>query len=125
MQRKMFLDASKQVFENAYALRHNMTPAEKNLWSYLRLKPLGYKFRRQHAISKYVADFYCHAVKLIIEIDGAIHNTKETKETDNARQSFLESEGIKFLRFSNDDIDTRFDYVQTVIERHLRNQANI
>ena len=121
----MFLDASRHVFENAYALRHNMTPSEKILWSYLRLKPLGYKFRRQHAISKYIADFYCHAVKLIIEIDGGIHNTKEARETDNVRQSFLESEGIKFLRFSNDDIDTRFDYVQTVIERHLQNQTNI
>ena len=120
MQKKMFLDASKQVFENAYTLRHSMTEPEKILWNYLKQKPQGYKFRRQHAISKYIADFYCHSLKLIIEVDGGVHNRKEVSENDKVRQCFLESEGIRFLRFKNEDVLQKIEEVISEIEMFLK-----
>ncbi|HEY9177728.1 MAG TPA: endonuclease domain-containing protein [Flavipsychrobacter sp.] len=123
MQKKMFLDATKSVFINAATLRSQMTPAEKVLWAYLKLKPIGYKFRRQHAISKYIADFYCHSLKLIIEVDGNIHNVKTVADNDKARQEFLESEGIRFLRFTNAEVLSDFDKVKTKIEQHI-NQSD-
>ncbi len=124
MQKKMFLDATQSVFVNAAALRNKMTPAERALWAYLKLKPMGYKFRRQHAISKYIADFYCHSLKLIIEVDGGIHNTKEVADSDRARQEFLESEGINFLRFTNEEVLSNLDTVQSTIDKYLQ-QANL
>lgn len=120
MQKKMFLDATKSVFINAATLRSQMTPAEKVLWAYLKLKPIGYKFRRQHAISKYIADFYCHSLKLIIEVDGNIHNVETVADNDKARQEFLESEGIRFLRFTNAEVLSDFDKVKTKIELQLQ-----
>lgn len=102
VQRKMFLGASKQMFANASALRKNMTKAEITLWEYLRTKPFGIKFRRQHPIGSYVADFYCHALKLIIEVDGNVHLANDVKNNDIVRQENLESEGLVFLRFTNE-----------------------
>jgi cyclase len=70
MEKKMFLGAHPIIFENAKALRNNLTNAEIKLWGCLKTKPIGYKFRRQHPMSIFIADFYCHALKLIIEADG-------------------------------------------------------
>lgn len=70
MEKKMFLGAHPIIFENAKALRNNLTNAEIKLWGCLKTKPMGYKFRRQHPMSIFIADFYCHALKLIIEADG-------------------------------------------------------
>lgn len=120
MEKKMFLDATKPVFENATLLRKNMTPAEKELWNYLRPKPLGFKFRKQHTISKYIADFYCHSLKLIIEIDGGIHSLNTVSEKDRIRQDFLESEGAVFLRFTNTEIFTGLEKVKSKIEQFLQ-----
>src|SRR4051812_19061507 len=111
MKRKMFLGANTKVFENARALRENLTHSELLLWSYLRQKPGGYKFRRQHPISIYIADFYCHPLKLIIEIDGGIHKDSDAQKRDKERQSNLESEGIFFLRFTNDAIEKNLENV--------------
>jgi cyclase len=120
MEKKMFLDATQPVFENAAALRKSMTSAEKILWAYLRLRPLGYKFRRQHAISKYIADFYCHSLKLVIEVDGGIHSIVDVSTKDRIRQEFLESEGIRFLRFTNLDIEMTIEGVKNSIESYIR-----
>ena len=73
----MFYGASNLIFENAKLLRNRLTLSESLLWEYLSNKQLGVKFRRQHPISRYIADFYCHEVKLIIELDGSIHNQSE------------------------------------------------
>jgi len=78
------------VFMNAKALRYNMTPAESMLWSYLNLKVNGARFRRQHPLGNYIADFYCHQHKLVIEIDGGIHLLPEIMENDLEKQAFLE-----------------------------------
>lgn len=72
----MFNQAHPLIFENAKVLRKNMTEGEKVLWGYLKGGLNGLKFRRQHPIGIYIADFYCHSVKLIIELDGKIHNTR-------------------------------------------------
>lgn len=115
----MFLGADSNIFENARVLRGNPTHAEMLLWSYLRQKPLGFKFRRQHPISIYIADFYCHALKLIIEVDGKVHNDFDVRKKDIERQKYLESEGISFLRFKNEEVEKHWGSVIERIEKRL------
>ncbi len=100
----MFLDAEPTIFQNAEALRYRMTAAETLLWEHLKNNQLGIKFRRQHPIGFYIADFCCHKYQLIIELDGDIHNIPEIAANDIVRQTHLEENGIKFLRFKNEQI---------------------
>lgn len=88
------------------------------LWSYLNLKT-GVKFRRQHPLGKYIADFYCHKLKLVIELDGNIHQLPEVIQNDLEKQDFLESEGLKVLRFTNDEIFGQLDKVLEQINKHI------
>jgi very-short-patch-repair endonuclease len=81
-----------------------MTQAELVLWEYLRQHPLGYKFRRQHPLGIYVVDFYCHKSKLVIEVDGSVHGEKEVREADIERQRQLELEGLKVIRYTNEEV---------------------
>lgn len=85
----MFEDANHLVFELAKELRRNMTEAEQKLWFHLRQGISGFKFRRQHPLKNYIADFYCHKLKLVIEADGGIHNKPEVKEYDAIREQNL------------------------------------
>ena len=86
-------------------LRNNLTPAEAVLWSSLQKKQLeGRKFRRQHSIGKYIADFYCPSEKLVIELDGAGHFTPEGSDADEIRDSYMKRLGIKVLRYENREI---------------------
>jgi very-short-patch-repair endonuclease len=92
--------------------RHEPTPAENQLWQHLRSRQIqGAKFRRQHTIDKFIADFYCVEAHLLIEVDGPIHGY--TQE-DAIRQEYLESLGIKVLRFTNDEV---FSAIESVIQR--------
>lgn len=95
------IKSQKQTRKN---LRNNMTKAEIILWSKLKGKQLGYKFRRQHGIGNYVVDFYCPKLKLIIEIDGDVHAYNSQIIKDKERQNYLESLGLKVLRYANNDI---------------------
>jgi cyclase len=104
MKKKMFFGASKLLFEKAKELRENMTQAELVLWEYLRQHPLGFKFRRQHPLGIYVVDFYCHKLKLVIEVDGSVHGDKEVEKADKERQRQLELDGLKVLRFTNEEV---------------------
>ena len=104
MEENMFYGASKIIFENAKELRKNMTNAEKILWNYLKVKPNGYKFRRQHPLRVYIADFYCHKLKLVIELDGSIHDNEEVKLNDEIRQKLIEEDGLTVMRFKNEEI---------------------
>ena len=104
MEENMFFGASKIIFENAKELRKNMTHAEKILWNHLKVKPNGYKFRRQHPLGIYIADFYCHKLKLVIEIDGSIHDNDEVKLNDEERQKLIEEDGLTVMRFKNAEI---------------------
>lgn len=119
MRKKMFLGADHLIFQNAKELRKNMTHAETLLWGYLVQRPLGYKFRRQHPISIFIADFYCHALKLVIEVDGSIHDSNEAKEQDASRQHTLEAEGIRFLRFTNAAVEKHLETVIKEIENYI------
>ncbi len=110
----MFQKANPLIFANAKQLRNNLTDAEVILWEYLRTKPFGYKFRRQHPIQQFIADFYCHSLQLIIEADGEIHQKMENKIADEERDSALHSSGIKVIRFSNKEI---FNSMETVISK--------
>jgi very-short-patch-repair endonuclease len=93
-------------------LREKQTWAETVLWERLRGKKcLGLKFRRQHGIGPYIVDFYCSHLKLIIEVDGSIHENPETKQRDLKRQGALEEAGYKFLRFTNQEVLEGIDSV--------------
>lgn len=123
MYNNMFYGATKDTFDKAKVLRKGMTPQEKKLWEYLRLRPLGLKFRRQHPTGIYITDFYCHTLKLVIEVDGGIHLLKDIANRDKARQEYLEELGLRFLRFTNDEIDNQMQQVTRAIEQYIT--ANI
>lgn len=108
--------ASPNVFRNAAKLRGSMTDTELKLWEYLRTKPDGIKFRRQHPIGGYVLDFYCHKLRLSIEIDGGYHLRPEQKVKDMERTSYLKDVGILEIRFANDDVLSKFEEVKTTIK---------
>src|SRR6266498_4314469 len=111
MRRKMFSGADKLLFERA-----GYTKRTANL----RTKPCGFKFRRQHPFSVYILDFYCHSLKLAIEVDGSIHEIEEVKQNDEVRQQQLEKEGLTFLRFSNDEIRLKPEEIIQQIETFLK-----
>ena len=98
---------SARLRSNARALRKNSTDAERLLWSELRDHRLqGAGFRRQVPIEDYVADFVCHAVRLVIELDGGQHFSDEAERRDFARSEIIEAKGFHILRFSNHDVMT-------------------
>ena len=105
MAERMHKGAGKPLYQWARELRNNATHAETILWNYLKQKPLGYKFRRQHPYAVYILDFYCHSLKLAIEVDGSIHELAEIKENDEKRQKQLEEDGIKVIRFKNEPLE--------------------
>jgi very-short-patch-repair endonuclease len=94
-----------------------MTPSEKALWQRLRSNKIaGLKFRRQHPVKYYIADFYCHEARLVIEVDGPIHDRIDRREHDQQRDGVMEDFGIMILRFSNDEIKYHLKMVLTRIE---------
>ena len=103
---------SKQKAKN---LRSNLTEAEERLWSFVRNKKLGYKFRRQHSIGVYIADFYCHELKLVIEVDGDHHFENQQMEWDIGRANDFRSLGIELIRFQNIDVLNNTEMVLTKI----------
>ena len=100
------------------------TKAEGILWQALRNRRLhGYKFRRQHPISDFIADFYCHECKLIIEIDGGYHNDIEQRQYDEGRTYELNEFKIKVIRFTNNEVIEDIAFVLDVIGAHLLTDA--
>lgn len=120
----MFNGADPIIFELAKNLRRNMTDAESILWQYLRSGIKGLKFRRQHPIGIYIADFYCHQIKLIVEIDGPIHDKSEQKIYDEKRQADLENQGYSVIRFSNNEITHSVVSVLIKLETVVENLTN-
>ena len=98
------------------SLRKLSTPAEQLLWQNIRNRNMkGLKFRRQHAIGRFVVDYYCHELKLIIEIDGDIHKQKVSR--DEYREQILCDLGYRIIRFSNEDVIKSIDIVlEKVVE---------
>ncbi len=101
-------------------LRAKQTPQETIIWSKIRNKKTGYKWRRQVSIGRYIADFYCREKFLVIEIDGSQH--KNSKNYDKEREVYFSSLEIKTLRFWNSEIDSRINEVMEKINTELKNQ---
>lgn len=116
----MFFGASPIVFELAKKLRTNVTHAEMILWERLKEAFPDTKFRRQYPISFYIVDLYCHSKKLLIEIDGSIHNLEEIKTKDEIRQKDLENLGIKVIRFANKEVMNNLEQTLQKIEKYLK-----
>jgi imidazole glycerol-phosphate synthase subunit HisF len=118
-ERRMYFEAPALIHKHAKRLRKNQTQAEEILWEQLKKSPWGYKFRRQHPISTFVADFYCHRAKLIIEVDGKVHEEESTKRNDKEREWNLELMGLIILRFKNEDVFKKLSFVMESIKSHL------
>jgi very-short-patch-repair endonuclease len=100
----------------ARELRKNATVTEMILWKHVRGKAFGVEFHRQVPMLEYVVDFYCHELKLVIEIDGLTHDFDGALERDALRQQSIESYGVSFLRFSSKDIVENISSVILSIE---------
>jgi very-short-patch-repair endonuclease len=107
--------------KQAQTFRKHMTDAEQKLWSQLRRNWLGYYFRRQVPIGKYIVDFMCWKKKLIVEIDGSQHYTTEGKEYDRIRDTFLEGQGFHVLRFNSSET---LQYTDAVLEKIFETLQN-
>jgi len=125
MKKKMFYGASNLIFEKAKELRNNLTFAELVLWGYLKQNPLGHKFRRQHPLGIFIADFYCHSLKLVIEVDGNIHDTLEAKINDERREHIIKSEGLSILRFRNEEVQGSLEKVIEQIELFINTKTTL
>jgi very-short-patch-repair endonuclease len=103
-----------------------MTPHERKLW-YLFLRHYPTKIYKQRIIQNYIVDFYCHAAKLVIEVDGSQHFTEEGTEQDQKRDRMIERLGLHVIRFSNHEIDTQFravcEQIDLTIKERIRGQG--
>ena len=107
---------SSQTVQTARRLRRQLTDAEQVLWSALRDSRMqGIKFRRQHPFGPYVLDFFCVNAQLAVELDGGIHDQPEQKDYDAERTAFLEANGLRVLRFRNEEIADKLDDVMRAI----------
>jgi type I restriction enzyme R subunit len=105
----------------ARELRKNQTSAEALLWDLLRdRRLLGFKFRRQHQFGDYVADFYCREAQLVIECDGSAHHRNESWHHDQNRDAYMTNQGIRVMRFRNDEVLNETDRVLVDIAERLR-----
>ena len=101
-------------------LRTKQTSAEALLWGLIRNRQLlGYKFRRQHQFGDYVADFYCHEAMLVVECDGPVHQPNEQWHHDKNRDAFMIAQGVRVLRFTNEQILIDTENVIEKIARYL------
>ncbi|MFN8209092.1 MAG: endonuclease domain-containing protein [Bacteroidales bacterium] len=113
----MHLDA-RHLLKRAKRMRREPTPAEEALWQILRNRNVhGLKFRRQHPILFYIADFYCHELRLIVEVDGGIHSTPAQMKKDWERTANLEANGIRVVRFTNEQVLERMSEVVEVLKK--------
>jgi very-short-patch-repair endonuclease len=102
-------------------LRSNQTDAEQQLWQMIRKKQLlGVQFYRQKPIAGYITDFYSAKAKLVIELDGGVHDAADAKEYDAIRDGVMASLGLTVLRFSNKQVETELSVVLAEIEQHLK-----
>jgi len=119
MATSMHYGASKEIFQIAERLRKEMTDSEKIIWERVCKNQLGIRIRRQHPIWKFIADFYCHELKLVIEIDGGIHIKKENREYDISREITLKDFGLKIIRFTNEQAVNETDWVVNEIKSKI------
>ena len=104
--------------ERARYLRNNTTHSERHFWNALRQMPFykTTKFNRQKPIGEYIVDFYCHEHRLVIEIDGDTHCEEDVQRKDQSRTAFLESKGLRVVRFTNPDVVSNIEGVMEVLQ---------
>lgn len=102
---------SKKSLLTRRKLRNNVTEAEALLWDQLKASQLGYKFRRQQGIDRYIVDFYCPKTHLVVEIDGGIHTEKDIRDFDKYREECFRSLELHVIRFTNDEVQHSLEEV--------------
>ena len=117
--RQLFTGYDKKLKSRADELRKNMTQQEWNLW-YFYLRNHRLKWYRQRIIDGFIVDFYCHAAKLVIEIDGKQHYTDKGIVYDTERTQVLQGYGLKVLRYTNQQLECNFQEVCWDIEKNLQ-----
>ncbi len=106
----------KSLLDIRRALRANATPAEEVLWEVIRNRKLnGLKFKRQHSIGYYIVDFYCASKRLIVELDGEVHNTDDQKEKDKHRDQNLTEMNFRILRIPNSKVLNEIEEVKKLL----------
>lgn len=120
----MHFGASHLLFQRALELRKFSTHEEDIIWGYIKGKQLGVKFRRQHPILFYIVDFYCHELKLVIEIDGSVHKEDSVKINDVHRQNEIEELGISVLRFTNTQVKLNAEIILNQINKEIKELQN-
>ena len=117
--KRLFTGYDKKLKSRADELRKNMTQQEWNLW-YFYLRNHRLKWYRQRIIDRFIVDFYCHAAKLVIEIDGKQHYTEQGIAYDVERTQVLQGYGLKVLRYTNQQLVDNFQEICWDIERNLQ-----
>ena len=119
----MSLPYKSDLIPLAKNMRKHATLQENHLWyDYLRSYPI--RFQRQKAIDQYIVDFYCHAAKLVIEIDGSQHYDPKVQAEDEKRTEELQKHGLSVLRFSNHEINTQFRAVCEQIDHVVNSRVS-
>ncbi len=110
------------IIDLARKLRKQATPSEEILWECLRNRRLsGLKFKRQHHIDRYIVDFYCAEMKLVVELEGSIHEEKDQIEYDDYRMKYLEGRGLCVMRFRNEEVvNSRETVLDTILQYRNR-----
>ena len=116
------MEQNKKLKQYAQELRKSQTKEESLLW-YCFLSKYPHRFRRQYVIGNYIADFYCHKAKLVVELDGSQHYDPSEMENDRKRTEYLESQGLQVLRFTNLDIQREFRSVCEMIDRTVKERT--
>jgi very-short-patch-repair endonuclease len=125
VERDMYFGAKPDLFKLAIEMRKNPTQSEKVLWNILRKYRIkGFLFRQQHPIYIFIADFYCHKIKLVIEVDGDVHFNDESQEHDDGRSGEMEKFGIKVIRFTNEQVHYNQDIVIEQINEFITRLAS-
>ena len=115
----MPLPHNKNLKDNSQSLRKNMTPQERHLW-YDFLSAYPVHFHRQKVIGSYIVDFYCPKAKIVVELDGSQHFEREAIQADRERTDYLNSLGIRVLRYANNEVNTQFRAVCEDIDHQVR-----
>ena len=116
------MERNRNLVKNSQNLRKAMTKEEAHLWyQFLCRYPL--RFRRQYVIGNYITDFYCHKAKLVVELDGSQHYSPEEMEYDRKRTVYLESQGLKVMRFSNLDVMRQFRHVCDAVDMAVKDRT--
>ncbi|MBK9249949.1 MAG: DUF559 domain-containing protein [Ignavibacteria bacterium] len=121
MVRRIILPYAPSLKKRALELRNQSTPSENQLWQSLKGKYNGiYDFHRQKPLLYWIADFYCVELRLVIELDGSVHNDPVQREKDKIKERELNAVGINILRFSNNDVLQHSDAVLSIITTYIK-----